>query len=142
MYRRATSCSAACVAQVTVVAGCVYAAVLSLMRRPIPSMQCRVAAGPAILTGALWSLGNFLSIYAVEYLGLSLGWPLVQCQLIISSLWCAAGASAGSPGCPAVQLLLMDVPRGHCGTLPFRMRVVTELHAVRLALLGILTRWM
>ena len=80
-----------CLLQVTVVAGCVYAAVLSLMRRPIPSMQFRVASGPAILTGVLWSLGNFLSIYAVEYLGLSLGWPLVQCQLIISSLWYVAG---------------------------------------------------
>ncbi len=71
------------------VAACVYASALTLLKRPIPSMQCKVAAGPAILTGALWSLGNFLSIYAVEYLGLSLGWPIVQCQLIISSLWCA-----------------------------------------------------
>ena len=71
------------------VAACTYATALTLLKRPIPSMQCKVAAGPAILTGALWSLGNFLSIYAVEYLGLSLGWPIVQCQLIISSLWCA-----------------------------------------------------
>ena len=75
--------------QVTVVAACIYATALLLLKRPLPSMQCKVAAGPAILTGALWSMGNFLSIYAVEYLGLSLGWPMVQCQLIISSLWCA-----------------------------------------------------
>lgn len=94
--------------QVTVVAGCVYAAALSLMRRPVPSMQFRVASGPAILTGVLWSLGNFLSIYAVQYLGLSLGWPLVQCQLIISSLWCAAGAR-GPQASLAVQRFPIDL---------------------------------
>ncbi|KAK3236895.1 hypothetical protein CYMTET_52990, partial [Cymbomonas tetramitiformis] len=46
-----------------------------------------VAAKPALLTGLLWSGGNFSSIYATQYLGMALGWPLVQCQLIVSTLW-------------------------------------------------------
>jgi len=73
--------------QVTLIAFTVYAIVRKLLRRPVPSLQIRVASGPALLTGLLWSAGNFLSIYAVQYLGLALGWPLVQCQLIVSSLW-------------------------------------------------------
>jgi glucose uptake protein GlcU len=73
--------------QVTLTAGALYAIGCKLIGRPVPSLQVRVASGPALLTGALWSTGNFLSIYAVQYLGLSLGWPLVQCQLIVSSLW-------------------------------------------------------
>ena len=27
------------------------------------------------------------SIYATAYLGMAYGWPLVQCQLLISALW-------------------------------------------------------
>lgn len=73
--------------QVTSAAVIVYACVCKLLRRPVPSLQIKVASGPALLTGLLWSVGNFLSIYAVQYLGLALGWPLVQCQLIVSSLW-------------------------------------------------------
>jgi glucose uptake protein GlcU len=30
---------------------------------------------------------NLYSIYATLYLGLSVGWPLVQCQLLVSALW-------------------------------------------------------
>lgn len=73
--------------QVTVTAGIIYSICCKLFGRPVPSLQVRVASGPALLTGVLWSTGNFLSIYAVNYLGLALGWPLVQCQLIVSSLW-------------------------------------------------------
>jgi hypothetical protein len=50
-----------------------------------PALQA--VAGPALLTGALWSVGNLCSIYAVETLGLSVGFPLVQCQLIVSTAW-------------------------------------------------------
>jgi glucose uptake protein GlcU len=76
-----------CNTQVTLVVLVVYYSSLKLLGRQLPSLQVRVASGPACLTGLLWSTGNFLSIYAVQYLGLSLGWPLVQCQLIISSMW-------------------------------------------------------
>lgn len=27
------------------------------------------------------------SIYATQFLGMAVGWPLVQCQLVVSSLW-------------------------------------------------------
>ena len=39
---------------------------LAACRRKLPSLQVRVASGPACLTGLLWSIGNFLSIYAVQ----------------------------------------------------------------------------
>lgn len=58
-----------------------------LFGHDFPSFQVKVASGPALLTGLFWSAGNFLSIYATLYLGISLGWPLVQCQLLISALW-------------------------------------------------------
>lgn len=52
-----------------------------------PSLHVRAVAGPALLTGVLWSLGNLCSIWAVQHLGLSVGFPLVQCQLIVSTAW-------------------------------------------------------
>eukprot|EP00192_Tetraselmis_astigmatica_P013260 CAMPEP_0117671826 /NCGR_PEP_ID=MMETSP0804-20121206/13559_1 /TAXON_ID=1074897 /ORGANISM="Tetraselmis astigmatica, Strain CCMP880" /LENGTH=325 /DNA_ID=CAMNT_0005480349 /DNA_START=368 /DNA_END=1346 /DNA_ORIENTATION=- len=55
--------------------------------KEVPSFQWEVAHKPAFLTGILWSLGNFFSIYATQYLGLAVGWPLVQCQLIVSTTW-------------------------------------------------------
>ncbi|CAM6095212.1 unnamed protein product [Calypogeia fissa] len=58
-----------------------------MLGRPRPAMQFKVAAGPGLLTGLLWSAGNVSSIYAMQYLGLALGWPLVQCQLLVSAMW-------------------------------------------------------
>ena len=55
--------------------------------RPVPSFNMRVAAAPALLAGTMWSTGNLLSIIAVDALGLSIGFPLIQCQIIISNLW-------------------------------------------------------
>lgn len=55
--------------------------------RSAPSFHVRVAAGPACLAGILWSLGNYLSILAVASLGMAVGWPLVQCSLIVSNVW-------------------------------------------------------
>jgi Transmembrane family, TMEM144 of transporters len=55
--------------------------------RPVPSFQVRLAAGPALSTGLMWSLGNFFSIYATEFLGMAIAFPLVQCNLVVSSLW-------------------------------------------------------
>jgi glucose uptake protein GlcU len=46
-----------------------------------------VAAGPGCLAGFLWSIGNYLSILAVVSLGMAVGWPLVQCSLIVSNVW-------------------------------------------------------
>lgn len=44
---------------------CVFGLLAAFGRR-LPRMQFRVASGPACLTGLLWSIGNFLSIYAVQ----------------------------------------------------------------------------
>ncbi|KAK9908921.1 hypothetical protein WJX75_004710 [Coccomyxa subellipsoidea] len=42
-------------ALVTLTAGALYAIGCKLIGRPVPSLQVRVASGPALLTGALWS---------------------------------------------------------------------------------------
>ena len=39
------------------------------------------------MAGLLWTLGNYLSVVAVDALGISIGFPIVQCNLIISNLW-------------------------------------------------------
>lgn len=52
--------------QVTSGAAVCFFGLLAACRRKLPSMQVRVASGPACLTGLLWSIGNFLSIYAVQ----------------------------------------------------------------------------
>ena len=53
-------------AQVTSGAAVVFFGLLAAFRRRLPRMQFRAASGPACLTGLLWSIGNFLSIYAVQ----------------------------------------------------------------------------
>mmetsp|Transcript_15923 Transcript_15923/g.50037 ORF Transcript_15923/g.50037 Transcript_15923/m.50037 type:complete len:333 (+) Transcript_15923:125-1123(+) len=72
---------------VTIVVAGIYFAGLRHLGRPIPSFQVGVAAKPALTTGLLWSAGNYCSIYATNLLGMAIGWPLVQCQLIVSGLW-------------------------------------------------------
>ena len=52
--------------QVTCSAAVCFFGLLAAFRRKLPSLQVRVASGPACLTGLLWSIGNFLSIYAVQ----------------------------------------------------------------------------
>ena len=42
---------------------------------------------PALSTGLLWSAGNACSIVAISRLGVAIGWPLVQCQLVVSTAW-------------------------------------------------------
>ena len=56
-----------------------------------------MAAGPALLTGLLWSAGNVCSIFATTYLGIAIGCPIVQCQLLVSNLWgiCYYGEISG-----------------------------------------------
>ena len=47
----------------------------------------KTCAKPALLTGLLWSAGNACSIIAISKLGVAIGWPLVQCQLVVSTTW-------------------------------------------------------
>jgi len=41
----------------------------------------------ALLAGLLWNFGNFSSIYATNYLGFSIGFPLTQLALVVAALW-------------------------------------------------------
>ena len=52
-----------------------------------PNFCWRTAGMPALLCGVLWSFGNYGTVYAVDALGLSLGLPLVQAQLLVSTSW-------------------------------------------------------
>ena len=55
--------------------------------RQAPSSHSEVVSGPASLAGFLWTLGNYMSVIAVDRLGMAVGFPLVQCNLIISNIW-------------------------------------------------------
>ena len=65
----------------------VYAGALVSLGHPLPRPHVRSVALPGLLSGVLWSGGNYCSIRATELLGLSVAWPLVQAQLVISSAW-------------------------------------------------------
>ncbi|KAJ7537566.1 hypothetical protein O6H91_11G011800 [Diphasiastrum complanatum] len=71
----------------TLIVTSLYYAFLLLRGKPWPSFQISKASFPALTTGLFWSAGNYCSIYATLYLGMALGWPLVQCQLLISAMW-------------------------------------------------------
>jgi glucose uptake protein GlcU len=42
---------------------------------------------PALTTGLLWAGGNWCATYATMFLGLTLGYPLVQLNLAVAGLW-------------------------------------------------------
>lgn len=54
----------------------------------LPKFHVRTCALPGILSGVLWNLANIGSIYAVqEPLGLTVGYPLTQCCLVVAGLF-------------------------------------------------------
>ncbi len=58
-----------------------------IVKREAVKFHLRAALIPGLLAGLLWSIGNFASIYAVKYLGLTIGFPLTQMALVVSGLW-------------------------------------------------------
>lgn len=74
---------------ITVLVLAVYSLARFMAGKPRPEFQMRVAALPALAAGVVWSVGNVCSVQATVRLGMSLGWPLVQCQVLVSSLWAA-----------------------------------------------------
>jgi len=58
-----------------------------LIKREIPVFHFKAAFIPGVLTGLLWNIGNYCSIYATLYLGLTIGFPLTQVALVVSGLW-------------------------------------------------------
>jgi len=59
----------------------------AIIKRQIPQLHLRVALIPGLITGLLWNVGNFCSIYATLNLGLTIGFPLTQLALVVSGLW-------------------------------------------------------
>ena len=40
-----------------------------------------------MLAGTLWSIANYLSIIATDFLGIAVGWPIADCAIIVSNSW-------------------------------------------------------
>jgi len=55
--------------------------------RALPSPHFRVMALPGFLSGTLWSVGNFLSMYCIRTIGFAIGGTLIQCNVIVAGLW-------------------------------------------------------
>jgi len=51
------------------------------------SRKCRNAVVPGMVTGILWTMGNFLSVHATKYLGMAVGFPLTQTCILINAVW-------------------------------------------------------
>jgi len=64
-----------------------YFAFLYIKKEQIPSFQLRVMAIPGSISGILWSTANYMAIYAVLLLGLSLETPGAHASIIVSGLW-------------------------------------------------------
>jgi hypothetical protein len=52
-----------------------------------PDFAAPIAAGPGILSGFMWTVGNMLSTLAITYVGYSVAYPLFQCGIIVAGLW-------------------------------------------------------
>lgn len=55
---------------------------------PSPSFQPKVMALPGFLSGSMWSIGNFCSLYVTNSnLGEAVGYSLIQSSIIVSGVW-------------------------------------------------------
>ena len=64
-----------------------YALGMYVVKRQIVQMHFRVAFIPGLAAGLLFSLGNVCAIYATQFLGLTIGFPLTQGALLVAGLW-------------------------------------------------------
>jgi len=60
---------------------------LGLVQEELPSLQLSVMWLPGSISGVLWAVGNFCSIYAVIYLGQAAGYSACQANIAISGAW-------------------------------------------------------
>eukprot|EP01114_Cavostelium_apophysatum_P020785 TRINITY_DN7058_c0_g1_i1.p1 TRINITY_DN7058_c0_g1~~TRINITY_DN7058_c0_g1_i1.p1 ORF type:complete len:338 (-),score=36.71 TRINITY_DN7058_c0_g1_i1:250-1263(-) len=65
----------------------VIAFIYFLVQRRRPNFQVKVVMLPGLCAGVFWFVGYFCSIYASNYLGLTIGYPLTQLALVVSGLW-------------------------------------------------------
>ena len=75
------------VAIVTASLAPVYFLVRFIFTRQFPQFHLKVAFLPGFAAGVIWNGGNICSILATYYLGLTIGFPLTQCALLVSGLW-------------------------------------------------------
>jgi len=65
----------------------IYASVnLFVLHKPAPTLIFKVSLWP-LLSGVLWTGGFFCGTYATLILGNTIGYPLVQCQILVSGMW-------------------------------------------------------
>jgi glucose uptake protein GlcU len=65
----------------------VIAVIFYIVTRQKPILKPSTMALPAILTGVMWSIGNYGSIFAAQYLGLAVGFSLTQTALLVGGVW-------------------------------------------------------
>lgn len=59
-----------------------------LLQWRMPVFHFKVALLPGLATGLIWSIGNAGSTYAtLSPLGLTVGFPLTQCALLVAGIW-------------------------------------------------------
>ncbi|KAK3260043.1 hypothetical protein CYMTET_30986 [Cymbomonas tetramitiformis] len=54
-------------------------------KREVPEFAFSVAGVPGLLTGAFWAMGNFAAMFATEYLGQTIGFPMTQACIIVNA---------------------------------------------------------
>lgn len=65
----------------------VYVCVAKILGWELPSPHFKVMAVPGFLSGILWSIGNFCSLYVVNTIGVGIGYTLIQSSVIVSGAW-------------------------------------------------------
>lgn len=70
-----------------------YSCLLARLGSPVkayqalPAFHFRTMWQPGGTAGLLWSLGNFCSILSVRFLGVGVGYSVIQASMIVSGLW-------------------------------------------------------
>ena len=58
-----------------------------MAKRQVPQFHLKIALPAFLIAGVFWNIGNFASTYAsLSPLGLTVGYPLTQCALVIAGL--------------------------------------------------------
>jgi glucose uptake protein GlcU len=65
----------------------VLAVLFYIVTRKRPVLKPSSMALPAMVSGVMWSIGNYGSIFAAQYLGLAVGFSLTQTALLVGGIW-------------------------------------------------------
>eukprot|EP00298_Acanthocystis_sp_HF-20_P012939 c20130_g1_i2.p1 GENE.c20130_g1_i2~~c20130_g1_i2.p1 ORF type:complete len:384 (+),score=163.59 c20130_g1_i2:38-1189(+) len=60
---------------------------LFYFRFTIPEMHLKVVLLPGLISGCYWATGNFCSMWATQFLGQTIGFPLTQTCIVINGFW-------------------------------------------------------